>query len=233
MSNQPIDASEVISADEVKIYLQNHPEFFENHAKLLADITLPSPHGSGVISLAERQQIAQRDKIRMLESLIDQMIGNAEENESISTKVHRFGIQLISHPRFNGLEQLIANMLQTDFSVSQSMIRIWIKPSNSAIAHDAMFTPLGETFNDWASTLKQPHCGSQPEAAPALFDDSLQSFAYVPLYKKSDEPHAFGVLILASENPQRFKAGMGTLHLERLGEIVAAAMLNHLFTLNL
>lgn len=232
MSHQP-STPDTISDNEVKSYLQNHPEFFEKHAKLLTEIMLPSPHGSGIISLAERQQIAQRDKIRMLETLMDQMISNAEENESISTKVHRFGIQLISHPRFNGLEQLIANMLQTDFSVSQSMIRIWIKPSNSAIAHDVMFTPLGETFNDWAGALKQPYCGGKPEAAPALFDDSLQSFAYIPLYKNADEPHAFGVLVLASDNSERFKAGMGTLHLERLGEMVAAAMLNHLFTLNL
>ena len=53
--------------DEIKNYLKNHPEFFEQNASLLAEIHLPSPHGSGTISLAERQQLAQRDKINALE----------------------------------------------------------------------------------------------------------------------------------------------------------------------
>ncbi len=32
---------------------------------------------------------------------------------------------------------------------------------------------------------------------------------------------------------QRFKVDMGTLYLDRIGELIAAALLNHLFTLNL
>ena len=59
MSTQQL-GNDVLTAEQVKAYLQTHPEFFEQHAKLLAEITLPSPHGSGVISLAERQQLAQR-----------------------------------------------------------------------------------------------------------------------------------------------------------------------------
>ncbi|OYY80490.1 MAG: hypothetical protein B7Y34_05830, partial [Methylophilales bacterium 16-45-9] len=82
MSIQQQTDDQALSAEQVKSYLQSHPAFFEQHAKLLAEITLPSPHGSGVISLAERQQLAQRDKIRALESLMEQMIANAEENEA-------------------------------------------------------------------------------------------------------------------------------------------------------
>ncbi len=46
--------SEMLQMDEIKAYLKNHPEFFEENAALLADIHLPSPHGGGTISLAER-----------------------------------------------------------------------------------------------------------------------------------------------------------------------------------
>lgn len=222
-----------LSADQVKDYLQNHPHFFEQHAKLLAEITLPSPHGNGVISLAERQQLAQRDKIRVLESLMDQMISNAEENEAISAKVHKFCLNLLNQQSFSALQQLISQTLRADFNVTQSLIRIWVKPSNSAITNDAVFTHISDEFNDWVISLKEPHCGAKPEAAGNFLDSNLQSFAFIPLYKNAADQHAFGVLVLAAEDAQHFKAGMGTMYLERIGELVAASLLNHLFTLNL
>jgi hypothetical protein len=222
-----------ISADQVKNYLQKHPHFFEDHAKLLAEITLPSPHGNGVISLAERQQLAQRDKIRVLESLMDQMISNAEENEATSLKVHKFCLSLLEQHSFSALQQLISDTLRSDFNVTQSLIRIWVKPSNSAITNDAVFTHINDDFNDWVISLKQPHCGAKPEAAGNILDSNLHSFAFIPLYKNASDQHAFGVLILGAEDAQHFKTGMGTMYLERIGELVAAALLNHLFTLNL
>jgi len=38
---------EVVSAEQVKDYLRNHPNFFEKNATLLTEITLPNPHGNG------------------------------------------------------------------------------------------------------------------------------------------------------------------------------------------
>ncbi len=222
-----------ISAQQVQSYLRHHPEFFERHAALLTEIKLPSPHGNGVISLGERQLLAQRDKIRVLQSMMDQMISNAEENEAISLKVHQFCLKLLEQRSFSDLKRLIAETLRADFNITDTQIRIWVKPSNNAIANDAVFTHVSDAFNEWISTLKQPHCGSKPEVAADLFDSALQSVAFIPLYKNPADQHAFGVMILGAEDSQRFKADMGTLYLERIGELVAAALLNHIFTLNL
>lgn len=222
-----------ISAQQVKTFLRNHPDFFEQHAALLTEIMLPSPHGSGVISLSERQQLAQRDKIRVLQSLMDQMISNAEENEAISLKIHQFCLKLLEQRSFSALKTLISETLRNDFNVAESQLRIWVKPSNNAIANDAVFTQVNDAFNEWVSSLKQPYCGSRPEFAADLFESGLQSFAFIPLYKNASDQHAFGVLMLAAEDPQRFKSDMGTLYLERIGELVAATLLNHIFTLNL
>lgn len=226
--------AEEISAQQVQSYLRHHPDFFERHAALLTEIKLPSPHGNGVISLGERQQLAQRDKIRVLQSMMDQMISNAEENEAISLKVHQFCLKLLEQRSFSTLKLLISETLRTDFNVTDTQIRIWVKPSNNAIANDPVFTHASDAFNDWVSSLKQPHCGSKPEVASELFDSAtLQSFAFIPLYKNPTDQHAFGVLMLGANDVQRFKADMGTLYLERIGELVAAALLNHIFTLNL
>jgi uncharacterized protein YigA (DUF484 family) len=226
-------AQEEISAEQVTSYLRSHPKFFEQYASLLTEITLPSPHGSGVISLGERQQLAQRDKIRVLESLMEQMIANAEGNEATSLKVHQFCLKLLEQQSFSALKQLIAETLRTDFNVTESLIRIWVKPSNSAIAGDAVFTHVSDEFNDWVISLQQPHCGNKPQVATGLLDSNLKSFAFIPLYKNAADQHAFGVLVLGADDPQRFKADMGTLYLDRIGELIAATLLNHLFTLNL
>jgi hypothetical protein len=226
-------AQEEISAELVTSYLRSHPKFFEQYASLLTEITLPSPHGSGVISLSERQQLAQRDKIRVLESLMDQMIVNAEGNEATSLKVHKFCLKLLEQQSFSALKLLIGETLRTDFNVTESLIRIWVKPSNSAIANDAVFAHVSDEFNDWVISLQQPHCGSKPQLATDLLNSNLHSFAFIPLYKNADDQHAFGVLMLGAEDPQRFKADMGTLYLERIGELISVALLSHLFTLNL
>lgn len=222
-----------VSTEQVKDYLRSHPNFFEQNATLLTEITLPSPHGSGVISLAERQQLAQRDKIRVLEAMMAQMIVHAEENDATSEKVHQFSVNLLNQQSFSALQQLIAETLQLDFAVTQSLIRIWVKPSNNAIAQDAAFTHVTEEFNDWVMTLDQPHCGARPQLANELLGNNLQSFAFIPLSKKAANQRPFGVLILGAEDKQRFTADMGTLYIERIGELVAAALLNHLFALHL
>lgn len=222
-----------ISAEQISAYLRSEPHFFEQHANLLSDIFLPSPHGNGVISLAERQQLAQRDKIRMLEGVTAQMIKNADDNEATSQKVHNLSVQLMANQSFIALQQQISEILELDFSVSQSLIRLWVRPSNSAITQDDIFTPVDEDFSNWVMSLTAPYCGTRPAASGDLLDESLHSFAFIPLSKPSVNQHAFGVLILGAEDSQRFKADMGTMYLERIGEIVATALLNHLFALNL
>lgn len=232
MTNIQAQNSE-LSTEQVKSFLRTHPNFFEDNASFLTEISLPSPHGSGVISLAERQQLAQRDKIRVLEAMMAQMIKHAEENDATSEKVHQFSVHLLNQQSFGALQQLISETLQLDFAVTQTLIRIWINPSNSAIAQDTVFSPVSETFSDWVMGLNQPHCGTKPEIAADLLDQPLQSYAFIPLSKKALNQRPFGVLILGAEDQQRFKADMGTLYLEHIGELVSAALLNHLFALHL
>ena len=52
----------------------------------------------------------------------------------------------------------------------------------------------------------------------------LRSFSYISL--RGSE--VFGLLALASEDPQRFYPEMGTLYLKRLGDLVGAAIARHL-----
>ena len=217
------DIQNTISADDVKSYLRTHKNFFEDHASLLTEIFLPSPHGSGAISLAERQQLAQRDKIRVQEVMLAQLIEFGEQNDVTSHKVHSFSVKLLENKDLNRLQPLIAESMQHVFDVKESQVRIWLKPNDEALAQETVFAPVSDTFSDWVVALEAPHCGAKPESTEGLLGENLQSFAFIPLYKDGDKKHAFGVLILGSEDQKRFKADMGLMYLKRIGDLVSAS----------
>ena len=56
-----------MKAADVALYLQNNPQFFEENAEILEEITLPHPYGGRTISLSERQLLALREKNKTLE----------------------------------------------------------------------------------------------------------------------------------------------------------------------
>jgi len=217
------DFQNTISADDVKNYLRNNKNFFEENANLLTEIYLPSPHGSGAISLAERQQLAQRDKIRVQEVMLAQLIEFGEQNDVTSHKVHSFSVKLLENKNLSRLQPLIAENMKQVFDVTESQVRIWLKPNDEAIAQDAVFSPVSDAFSDWLVALDAPSCGAKPESAEGLLGENLQSFAFIPLYKDGDIKHAIGVLMLGSEDQKRFKADMGLMYLKRIGDLVSAS----------
>ncbi len=216
-----------ISAEQVSSYLRSFPHFFEQHASLLTEIYLPSPHGSGAISLAERQQLAQRDKIRALETKLANLISYAEENDETSKKVHDLSVNLLKSDSFETLQAAIVDFMREDFQITESAIRIWVNPNQ--IEHSpAEFSDENKDFIAWVNDLTKPYCGEKPDITSGMLSNQLQSFAFIPLYKSGDAKSTFGVLILGSDTPTHFKSDMGVVFLERIGDLVSASLLRYL-----
>ncbi|MGB4811187.1 MAG: DUF484 family protein [Methylophilaceae bacterium] len=239
MQQENQQTNTIISAEQVSSYLRSFPNFFEQHASLLTEIYLPSPHGKGAISLAERQQLAQRDKIQALETKLHNLISFAEENDKTSKKVHDLSVNLLKSSSFELLQAAIIQSMQQDFLVTESAIRLWVNP-NETEAETTEFTPENKAFITWVNELKKPYCGEKTDITKGLLDDNLHSFAFIPLYKDTPDestPHestsqeniahkqTFGILILGSVDAQHFKPDMGVMYLERIGELVSAALL--------
>ena len=85
-----------MKADEVIHYLQNNPQFFEEHAEVLSHIAIPHPHGGRTISITERQMLSLRDKNRQLEGKMGELLQFGEDNDVISEKMHRLSVSMIS-----------------------------------------------------------------------------------------------------------------------------------------
>lgn len=215
-----------LNAEDVARYLTEHQEFFEDYADMLAEVHIPHPHGGRAISLAERQQLALREKNKFLEGKLRELLQFGEENDALSDKVHRLSLALVGARDLDGALNAVYFNLREDFAVPHVAMRVWGGAPGDASRPE--FSGVGIDLCGFADALTQPQCGTEAvEGVAAWFGEDgerLRSFAYVPLRGEQ----VFGLLTLASEDPQRFYSGMGTLYLSRIGELVGAALLRHL-----
>src|SRR5688500_10635581 len=85
-----------MNADDIAVFLRTHPQFFDQHPELLEKIQVSHPHGGRAIPLSERQMLALREKVKLLEGKLGEMIRFGEENDAISEKVHRLAVALVA-----------------------------------------------------------------------------------------------------------------------------------------
>jgi uncharacterized protein YigA (DUF484 family) len=220
-----------ITETDIANYLANTPGFFERHAELLGSVQLTSPHGQRAVSLQERQMEMLRDKIRGLEGKIIEMIRYGQDNVSIADRLHRWTrtLMLVAQPA--ELPNVLVRELMHQFMIPQAGIRVW-SAAAAYTTHD-FAQPVGDDVKLFAGSLSLPYCGvnSGFEAAQWLEEPTgAKSMALIPL--RAEAAHgadntptaAFGMLVLASPDPTRYTADMGTEFLARIGEIAGAAL---------
>lgn len=210
-------------AEDVAEYLKSNPIFFEQYADLLAQIYVPHPHGGRTVSLAERQMLTLRDKNRQTEAKLAELIAFGEENDAISEKVHRLAVGLIAAETFQAVIHLLNFHLRDDFSVPHVALRLWNKPEG--VEDLPEFAAVSEELQVFAETLGRPYCGSTAGFGTASwFGEHANHIRSQALIALRNGGGTIGMVALGSEEAQRFYADMGTLYLERLGEMVSAAL---------
>jgi uncharacterized protein YigA (DUF484 family) len=210
--------------EEVVRYLQEHPEFLDAHADILANIKIPDPHDGRAIPIAQRQLSQLRERNTVLEEKLHELISFGEENDAIGERVHRITLALLTATSLEDVLRTIYFNLREDFAVPHVAIRLWQDQTHPDLIE---FSKISEELLVFATSLASPYCANHPMFdSIEWFSDAqppLQSFAYVAL--GGDIPR--GILVLASEDAQRFYPEMGTLYLERLGELATAAISRH------
>jgi uncharacterized protein YigA (DUF484 family) len=216
-----------ITEDDIANYLANTPDFFTRHAELLAAVELTSPHGHRAVSLQERQATQLREKIKVLESRIMDMIRNGNENVLLSDKLLRWARTLFMVNDPWALPGQMADEIAEQFSVPQVGIKVWdVMP---AFAHADFANGVSDDAKLFASSLMEPFCGVNAgfEAVSWLPNaPAAVSLAILPLRmgQVGSATPAFGMLVLASPDAQRFSSTMGTDFLGRLAELASAAL---------
>ena len=207
--------------NEVAQFLKAHPQFFDQHPQLLETIYVPHPHGGRAIPLTERQIVTLREKVKVLEGKLGELIRFGEDNDAIGEKVHRLSLALLGAKDFAATVHALYFHLREDFAVPHVALRVW---GRSLLDGTLEGSPVEPALRDRAETMGAPQCG--PAAGNPFLpwfreaEAHIRSVALVPL----GQTRTIGLLALGSEDPQRFFAEMGTLYLRRIGELAAAAL---------
>jgi uncharacterized protein len=147
-----------MTADEVANFLHNHPDFFIDHAELLAELKFSNTHGASAVSLVERQALLLREKVKLLEGKLGELIGFGEENDIIAEKVHRLAVDLQSAKNlFRAVVELHSHLSEA-FTVPCVAVRLWGIDSGDAESAEE-FQPVSDTIKHIAGSLMQPYCG--------------------------------------------------------------------------
>jgi uncharacterized protein YigA (DUF484 family) len=231
MSTQPKPeyVEDSMSEEAVCEYLASNPDFFERNARLLGSLRLPHESGSAV-SLVERQVSVLRQKEIRLEQQLKELIGVARDNDLLAAKIHEFTLQLL------GVEDLAASIaaieeaMRSGFDVDHAVLVLFGDPDEfEDIDAGRFFRAVpreDESLGPFKTFLQGsgPRCGQVRDTQrDFLFRDAASevgSVALIPLGAKA----SIGFLAIGSNDADRFHPGMSIDFLNRLGDLVSAAL---------
>ena len=217
------DNAEKLGAHEVAAWLRRHPGCLQQFPDLALTLVVPRENGPAA-SLASYQLEVLRDKNRELSRRLQELFGNAQENERLAVRTHQLTLALMKQG--NGADTLraMAASLAEDFQ--GDLVRIvsfhavdgiddadWLQ----VIAED---DPRLSGFRDLMGS-GEPVCGRlHPDKNALLYGlraEEVQSSALLVL-------PGTGLVAVGSRDPNRFFPGMGTLFLRMMGEALAAGL---------
>ena len=145
----------------------------------------------------------------------------------IADRIHRWARSLLLVQSTRALPATLVSEMQSQFMVPQVALKVW--DVDQRYAQEPFAADASEDVKTFASSLTQPYCGVNSNLEPARWLDSPDtalSIALVPLRAApiTGSGPAFGLLVLASPDPQRFQSGLATDFLERIGELASAAL---------
>ena len=198
----------MVSADDVARYLENHPDFFDDHPQLLEHLNVP--HGAqGAVSLVERQLKVMRERQAANRERLAELVRVARSNEALAERTHKLALRLLHAKSADEARMQIAVSMREDFAVDN--VRLVLAP---------------EIMTDLATLLSsgKPRCGHfSLGQRMTLFGESgsgLGSIAIVPIGPGASQ----GVLLLGGEDADRFNPAMSTDFLSRIGEMIGASL---------
>lgn len=217
------DKAEKLGAHEVAAWLRRHPDFLQKFPDLALSLVIPRESGPAA-SLASYQLEVLRDKNRELSRRLQELFGNAQENERLAVRTHQLTLALMKQASAADTLRAMAASLAEDFH--GDLVRIVsFHPVDGIDAADwlqviAEGDPRLSGFRDLASS-GEPVCGRlHPDKNALLYAlraDEVQSSALLVL-------PGTGLVAVGSHDPNRFFPGMGTLFLRMMGEALAVAV---------
>lgn len=215
-----------LTATQVAAYLQQHPEFFNEHLHLLEHMSIPHPSGNAV-SLISKQLEIFRSRHHEMESQLTALIEIARDNDTSCNRMHKLTLALLDA---GSLEELVENIdivLSDYFRTDFVALRI-IGENNHTGLSNLFIKPGSPELEPFAKELasNQPKCGRPSlQQAQTLFGEyafEVKSCAIVPMNFTELE----GIIAIGSREESRFHYSMGNLFLTQMSELIGTRLIS-------
>ncbi|HHQ14383.1 MAG TPA: DUF484 family protein [Chromatiales bacterium] len=208
-------------------YLQAHPDFFERHPGLLADLRLPHQAGGAAVSLVERQVSVLRQDKQRLERKLHDLIEVARSNDELAGKLHRLALELMHRNDPAAIVDCIEEQLRLSFSADQSVLVLFGQGDGldetrflRVLARDDPRLAPFRTFLESGTA----RCGRVRDTQrDFLFGEANLEIASVALLPLGPDAHQ-GFLAIGSRDADHFHPGKSMDFLNQLGELVGCAL---------
>ncbi len=209
------------SADDIAIFLQENPEFFQEHANVFANLRVPHPNEARAISLGERQIMVLRAKAKDLEWKLSGLVHNAAGNEKISKTLMAWCCRMLAEPNADQLPGHIVRSLGDLFELPAIALRLWNLPALG----DSEFTQdVTPAIRQYANDLAKPYCGPLRDQEVAQWLGTPPVSLAIVALKPLNSATPCGLLVLGSDDAERFTEDMGTAFLDTISELAGASL---------
>jgi uncharacterized protein YigA (DUF484 family) len=223
--SNPIQLDEVSLTDDLIVdYLHDNPEFFNRNPELINSLRL-SDINRGTVSLVQRQQSQQRQKIHGLEEEITQLMAIANQNEQLFALYSDLYLRLLDCSSAN---ELLDCMYQaTTELLSLSGLKVWLK-ENTVIDHTSIVK------NDCAGVMNNRlskddyYFGRLQKSEQELIFSQHQEGSVV-LIKLNHLNDSLGFIAISSADADHFDPRMDTLLLSQFRKLVAKLLFQQLY----
>lgn len=200
---------DLLAAQVVYDYLQDHPEFFQQYPQLLANLRLPHQQ-RGSVSLVERQLELQRGKIQALEDDITRLMSVARHNELIFLAFNQLQASLYQAKSLADAEQSLQQFTAAMPQVSECRL-IRLTDEQTAAQYQLLLSRRLNAEGVYLGRLNK-------EEQQSIFASHIHSVALL-LIKNADQPLA--LLAFGSELDDHFQPAMDKLFIGHLAIILA------------
>lgn len=211
-----------ISTEQVEQFLQQNPTFFLKHEHLLADLYLPHATGEAV-SLLERQVGILRERNIDMRKRLNEMLAQGQRNDALFLKTKALVLSLLDAKSLNDLSTRIDQFCQQEFQLERVQLTLLgAAPTSSANCVQTLNEHDVQQIMPSLLQCKAAISGSFREPELQLLfakqQQGVQSAIVQPLMLAGK---LRGFIALGSFDKAYFQAGMDTLFLQFLSDVMA------------
>ena len=227
MSQAP-EPRKTLDPEQVAFWLARHPDFFVGREGLLQQLKVPHPNINGAaVSLLERLVVDLRHRAESAEGRLEQLLDTARHTETQYRRLRETLLALVDAEDRDMLAQALATQMSERFATPALAL---CRPATLSDTEPTPPQPPRHVLDQHASTrLAALLDGRTSRCAKLGVSDWKCLLPHVTAPNKAGscavtrlsagEP--LGYLLLASPDPEQYRASMDTLFTEYLGDITA------------